>query len=69
VNVLYFIPSRWAKTRCVNPLRWYARISAALSVAGITAAILDRLLHRADTVVREGQAYRMKDRLANEPAP
>ena len=37
--------------------------------AGITAAILDRLLHRADTVVLEGQSYRMKDRLAEDPAP
>ena len=30
--------------------------------AGITAAILDRLLHRADTAVIEGKSYRMKDR-------
>jgi len=30
--------------------------------AGITAAILDRLLHRATTVVIEGRSYRMKDR-------
>ena len=36
--------------------------------AGITAAILDRLLHRAQTVVIEGKSYRMKDRLADEPA-
>ena len=36
--------------------------------AGITAAILDRLLHRADTVVLEGPSYRMKDRLADEPS-
>lgn len=36
--------------------------------AGITAAILDRLLHRAQTVVLEGKSYRMKDRLAAETA-
>jgi DNA replication protein DnaC len=36
--------------------------------AGITAAILDRLLHRAETVVLEGKSYRMKDRLGEDPA-
>lgn len=36
--------------------------------AGITAAILDRLLHRAETVVIEGKSYRMKDRHTDEPA-
>jgi DNA replication protein DnaC len=36
--------------------------------AGITAAILDRLLHRAETVVIEGKSYRMKDRHPDEPA-
>ena len=36
--------------------------------AGITAAILDRLLHRAETVVIEGKSYRMKDRLTDELA-
>lgn len=30
--------------------------------AGITSAILDRLFHRAPTVVIEGKSYRMKDR-------
>ncbi len=35
--------------------------------AGVTSAILDRLLHRADTVVLEGRSYRMKDRLMEEP--
>ena len=35
--------------------------------AGITAAILDRLLHRAETVVIEGKSYRMKDRHTDEP--
>lgn len=34
--------------------------------AGITSAILDRLLHRAQTVVLEGKSYRMKDRLGDE---
>ena len=34
--------------------------------AGITSAILDRLLHRAQTVVVEGKSYRMKDRLPEE---
>lgn len=36
--------------------------------AGTTAAILDRLLHRAETVVIEGKSYRMKDRHTDEPA-
>ena len=36
--------------------------------AGIAAAILDRLLRRADTVVLEGKSYRMKDRHTDEPA-
>jgi DNA replication protein DnaC len=35
--------------------------------AGITAAILDQLLHRATTVVIEGSSYRMKDRNPEEP--
>ncbi len=34
--------------------------------AGITSAILDRLLHRAQTVVIDGKSYRMKDRLHEE---
>jgi DNA replication protein DnaC len=36
--------------------------------AGTTAAILDRLLHRSATVLIEGRSYRMKDRLAADPA-
>ena len=28
--------------------------------SGLTSAILDRVLHRADTVVIEGKSYRMK---------
>ena len=35
--------------------------------AGITAAILDRLLHWATTVVIEGSSCRMKDRSSEEP--
>ncbi|MSU65375.1 MAG: hypothetical protein EXS38_04565 [Opitutus sp.] len=31
--------------------------------AGITSAILDRLLHQAETVVIEGKSYRMKDQI------
>jgi DNA replication protein DnaC len=29
----------------------------------LTAAILDRLLHHADTIIIEGQSFRMKGRL------
>ncbi|HET9536909.1 MAG TPA: ATP-binding protein [Mesorhizobium sp.] len=29
----------------------------------MTSAVLDRLLHHADTVLIEGASYRMKDRL------
>ncbi len=36
--------------------------------AGITTAILDRLLHRADTVVLEGKSYRRKDRPGEDAA-
>lgn len=35
--------------------------------AGITSAILDRLLHQAETVVIEGQSYRMKDQVVDPP--
>ena len=31
--------------------------------ATLTSAILDRLLHHAETIVIEGSSYRMKDRL------
>lgn len=31
--------------------------------ATVTSAILDRLLHRAETVIIEGKSYRMKDRI------
>ena len=31
--------------------------------AGITSAILDRLLHQAETVVIDGKSYRMKDQI------
>jgi len=34
--------------------------------ATLTSAVLDRLLHHAETVTIEGQSYRMKDRI-NEP--
>jgi len=36
--------------------------------AGITSAILDRLLHQAETVVIEGRSYRMKDRVEDPPS-
>ena len=36
--------------------------------AGIASAILDRLLHRAQTVVIDGKSYRMKDRIPEETA-
>ena len=32
----------------------------------ITSAVLDRLLHHAETIVLEGRSYRMKDQLAEE---
>lgn len=35
--------------------------------AGITSAILDRLLHQAETVVIEGKSYRMKDQVVDPP--
>ena len=31
----------------------------------ITSAILDRLLHHAETVIIEGKSYRMKDKIDN----
>ncbi len=36
--------------------------------AGITSAILDRLLHRANTVVIKGKSYRTRERMAEENA-
>lgn len=36
--------------------------------SGITAAILDRLLHHVETVVIEGKSYRMKDRRTDPAA-
>jgi DNA replication protein DnaC len=36
--------------------------------AGITAAILDRLLHCGETVVLEGKSFRMKDRSTDDSA-
>jgi hypothetical protein len=39
-----------------------------LEFTGIDAvAFLDRLLHRAETVVLEGNRYHMKDRLGDDP--
>jgi hypothetical protein len=35
---------------------------AAGGIGGITSAILDRLLHHAETVPIEGKSYRAKDR-------
>ena len=31
--------------------------------AAITSAVLDRLLHHAETVLVEGKSYRMKDKI------
>ncbi|MGB5834824.1 MAG: ATP-binding protein [Thiohalocapsa sp.] len=31
--------------------------------ATLTSALLDRLLHHAETIMIEGQSYRMKDRI------
>jgi DNA replication protein DnaC len=36
--------------------------------SGITSAILDRLLHGAETVVIEGKSFRMKDQI-DPPTP
>ena len=33
--------------------------------ATITSAVLDRLLHHAETVLLEGKSYRMKDQVAD----
>jgi len=32
--------------------------------SGLTSALLDRLLHHAETIVIEGSSYRMKDQIA-----
>jgi DNA replication protein DnaC len=34
----------------------------------LTSAVLDRLLHHADTIIIEGKSVRMKDQLESEPA-
>ena len=43
--------------------------SRVLFVAGFAAsiALLDRVLHHAETVVIEGKSYRMKDQIDPEP--
>jgi DNA replication protein DnaC len=38
-------------------------LSAAQTDSTITSAVLDRLLHHAETVLTEGSSYRMKDRI------
>jgi len=38
-------------------------LDAAHLDAGITSAILDRVLHHAETVVIEGKSFRMKDQI------
>ena len=32
-------------------------------MTGVTSAILDRVLHHAETIVLEGKSYRMKDQI------
>ena len=34
----------------------------------ITSAVLDRLLHHAETILIEGSSFRMKDQLESSPA-
>jgi DNA replication protein DnaC len=36
--------------------------------SGLTSAILDRLLHQAESVVIEGKSYRMKDQVEDHPS-
>lgn len=46
-----------------QPYKNWARIFN--NDATITSAVLDRLLHHAETIVLEGKSYRMKDQLAD----
>ena len=55
-----------AKARCSHAEFLRRLVQAETQDRQIRA--LDRLLHRAQTVVIEGKSYRMKDRLADEPA-
>ncbi len=65
-NALKMLQLRpFQKLRCAPYKHWAGIFN---NDAGITAAILDRLLHRTQTVVIEGKSYRMKDRLTDEPA-
>jgi DNA replication protein DnaC len=47
-----------------QPYKHWARIFNNDSI--LTSAVLDRLLHRAETVIIEGKSYRMKDQLPQE---
>ena len=44
-----------------QPYKQWARIFNNDST--LTSAVLDRLLHHADTVIIEGKSYRMKDQI------
>jgi DNA replication protein DnaC len=40
--------------------------SALNNDSTITSAVLDRVLHHAETVILEGKSYRTKDQIADE---
>ena len=50
---------------CKNLIDALQKLSLAVTAGDstITSAVLDRLLHHAETVVIEGSSYRMKDRI------
>jgi len=47
-----------------QPYKHWARLFNNDST--ITSAVLDRVLHRAETIVVEGKSYRMKDQITEE---
>ncbi len=47
-----------------QPYKHWARLFNNDST--ITSAVLDRVLHRAETIVVEGKSYRMKDQITDD---
>ena len=52
------LPANWTKSDAL----WSVEMPGP-SAATLTSAVLDRLLHHAETITIEGKSYRMKDQI------